>query len=235
MQVGFEESLDVAFVAALPLHGLAVLDAGLCDEFLILLLVGSYAVGRVQVHGCLYALFVEEGQELLIVGEEPFVPVPACPAAACLFADGMPVHVDDEHVEGQVKALEAGDKVAQVLVGVAPVAAPPVAEGVSRRQGHLACELREALQRALVVVAVCHEVPVLSAFGTLAFGDPVPVLCPVEEVALGVVDECPAIGGQQSVLQRHLGLGVAVLEHVAVVAVEGAVCSLQVALLLGAG
>ena len=235
VQVGVEECLDVAFVAALPLHGLAVLDAGPLYELLVLLFVGAHAVGGVQVHGCLHALLVKEGEELLVVGEEPFVPVPSCPAAAGLFADGVPVHVDDEHVEGEVKALESGDEVAQVLVGVAPVAAPPVAEGVAGRQGHFSGKLREAAQGALVVVTVGHEVPVLCAFGTVAFGDPVPVLCSVEEIASGVVDERPAVGGKQSVLEGHLRLGVAVLEHVAVVAVQCAVCSLQVALLLGAG
>ena len=235
MQIGVEECLDVAFVAALPLDGLAVLDAGPLYELLILLFVGAHAVGGVEVHGGLHALLVKVGEELLVVGEESFVPVPSRPAAAGLFADGVPVHVDDEHVEGQVKALEAGDEVAEVLVGVAPVAAPPVAEGVAGRQGNLSGKLREAAERTLVVVTVGHEVPVLCAFGTLSFGDPVPVLCAVEEIALGVVDERPAVCGKEAVLEGHLRLGIAVLEHVAVVAVQGAVGALQVALLCGAG
>ena len=84
-------------------------------------------------------------------------------------------------------------------------------------------------------MSVSHEIPVLSSFGTCAFRYPVPILRSVEDVVLGVVDECPAVCGEQTVLKGHGVLGVAVLIGVAVVAVEGAVGALQVALLLGAG
>ena len=46
------------------------------------------------------------------------VPVPASPAATSLFAVGVPVHVNDQYVEGQAKTLEASNQVAQVFVAI---------------------------------------------------------------------------------------------------------------------
>ena len=86
-----------------------------------------------QVHGGFHAGIVEEFQELLIVREEAFVPVPAGPTAPGLWRNRMPVHIHHQHVERNVKVLEIADEVAEVLVAVAPVAAPPVAKGVARR------------------------------------------------------------------------------------------------------
>ena len=141
VEISVEDGLDITLVGAEPLVGLTVAFAEPLHESLILLLVGAHAIGRMQVHRGLHALLVEILEESLVVGEESFVPVPACPASTSLRTDGVPVHIDDEHVEGQVELLEIADKVAEILIAVTPVAAPPVAEGVARRQGHLASEL----------------------------------------------------------------------------------------------
>ena len=235
VQIGVEECLHIFLVASHPLVGLAVVLSVALHELVVLLLVGTHAVGRVQVHRGLHALLVEVGEELPVVGEDALVPVPAGPAAASFLGVGVPVHVDDDHVERQVEAMEVADEVAQVLVAVCPIAAPPVAESVSGRQRHLAGKLREALQGTFVVVPVGHEIPVLRTFRTLSLSHPVPVCRAVEDVVLGIVDERPAVRSQQAVLEGHLVLGVAVLVHVAVVAVKGAIGSLQVAFLLCAG
>ena len=200
MQIGVEECLHIFLVASHPLVGLAVVLAVALHKLVVLLFVWTHAVGRMQVHGCLYALFIKVGEELLVVREDAFVPVPASPAAAAFRRVGVPVHIDDNHVEWQVEAMEVADEVAQFFVAVTPVTAPPIAEGVTWRQRHLACELREALQGSFVVVSISHEVPVLCTFCACSLCYPIPVLCAVEDIILGVIDKRPAIGGEQAIL-----------------------------------
>ena len=62
VQVSVEECLDIFLVRTKPLVGLAVVLAEALHELLVFLLVGAHAIGRVQVHGCLHALLVEEGE-----------------------------------------------------------------------------------------------------------------------------------------------------------------------------
>ena len=216
MQIGLEESLYELLVAAEPFHSLAVGAAHALGKLLVFLLVGSHAVGGMQVHRGVDALLVEKTEELAIVGEEVFVPVPARPSATSLLADGVPVHVDDEDVERDVVLAKPPHQITEVLVGVAPVAAPPIAKGIARRHRHTASEARIALQGSLVVVAVTHEVPVLSTLGSRPFLHPVPVRIAIEEEALRIIHQRPAVGREQTVLQRN---GCAVVAVVAVVIV----------------
>ena len=94
-----------------------------------------------KVHGSLHALFVEIRKKLFVVWEQTFIPVPARPSTASLGADGMPVHIYDEHVKRQVQLSEAGNEVAEILVAITPIAAPPITEGIAWGKGNLACEL----------------------------------------------------------------------------------------------
>ena len=136
----------------------------------------------------------------------------------------MPVHIYDEHVERNVVVVHLCDEVAQLVVAIRPVARPPVAEGVARRQWHLARKLGIVAQCLLVVVAVGEEIPVLCLALVRAVGNPLPVGV-VEHISVGVVDECPSVAREESVFERHL---VRVEVRVAIVAVECAVGSLQV-------
>ena len=186
-----------------------------------------------EVEGRADALRVEPAEEFRRVGEERAVPRPARPAAA-VAVGVVPVHVDHQHVERNVVGPEVLHQRAQLPVRIGPVAAPPVAEGVARRQGHLARKAREILQRGLVVVAVGEEIPVLGAVvGT--FFDPFPFGIAVEQEVSRVVDERPSVGGQQSVLDGHLRALFVVDVGIAVVAVQRAVGALEVARLLLSG
>ena len=93
-----------------------------------------------QVERGLQVLLLCPLQEALRRGKQASVPGVACPAATCRLGI-MPVHIYDEHVERNVVVVHLRDEVAQLVVAVRPVARPPVAEGVARRQWHLARKL----------------------------------------------------------------------------------------------
>ena len=146
-----------------------------------------------------------------------------------LLAAEMPVHVDDEHIEGNIVLVEAADDLLDLLVGVGPVARPPRAEGETRRQRNAARDAHVIAKRLAVVVAVAEEVPVLAvARGALHDPGPGAVLAVleaevggVEERTRGVVDHGPAGAGDEALFDRLAGL-------VAQRAVECARRSLQV-------
>jgi len=140
----------------------------------------------------------------------------------------VPVHVYDEHVERNVVVVHLCDEVAQFVVAIRPVARPPVAEGVARRQRHLARKLGIVAQCLLVVVAVGEEIPVLCLSLVRSVAHPLPVGV-VEHISVGVVDECPSVAREESVFEWHL---VRVEIRVAIVAVECAVGALQVSIVL---
>ena len=170
---------------------------------------------------------VHVGDETGVVGEEFLVPGPARPVAFP-FLGVMPVHVDDKYIDGDVVLVEFFHQVAEFLVAIGPVARPPVAEGIAWRQRHLASEDGEVFQSLLVVVAVAHEVPVL-VVKAFAFHHPRPIAV-VEEVALRVVDERPAVGGQETVFNGHLFVRRATKDF-SIVAVQGAIGAFQIVLL----
>ena len=230
VQIGVEQGFHKPLVATQKLHCLAVGVAVAAGKLGVAFLVGAHTVGGVQVHSGFHAGIVEEFQELLIVGKEALVPVPAGPAATGFGRNRMPVHVHHQHVERYVEALEVAYEVAEVLVAVAPVAAPPVAKGIAWWQRHVAGKAGEALQRLLVVGAVNHKIPVLGTVGTRTRGHPIPVGVAVEQQTARVVNQRPAIAGKQPVLNGHRLVAV----HIAVVAVEGAVGAFQIGFLLHA-
>ena len=182
-----------------------------------------------QVERGLQVLLLCPLQEALRRGKQASVPGVACPAATCRLGI-MPVHIYDEHVERNVVVVHLRDEVAQLVVAVCPVARPPVAEGIARRQWHLARKLGIVAQRLLVVVSVGEEIPVLRLALVRAVGNPLPVGV-VEHISVGVVDERPSVAREESVFERHL---VRVEIRVAVVSVERAVGALQVSVVLQA-
>ena len=148
----------------------------------IFLLIPIHTVGRVQVEGNLQVVVIEVFEQTAVVGEKLLVPGPACPATTVLLGV-VPVHINHEHIKGEAIVAQVFGKIAHLLVGVEPVARPPVAESIARRQRHLPCKARIVLQSTLIVGAIGHEVPVLSV-GVLSLGHPLPLWVTVEEQAL---------------------------------------------------
>ena len=229
-----EDAADEFLVGRYPGYGLfrRGVDAHVAGYVGIAVLTASHAVGRMEVEGRADALPVEPPEELRRIGKERAVPRPAGPSSA-VAVGVVPVHVDHQHVERDVVGAEILHQRAQLLVRIGPIAAPPIPEGVARRQGHLACKEREVAQGGFVVVSVGEEIPVLSAVVGALF-DPFPLLVAVEEEVVRIVDERPAVGGQQSVLDGHFRTTLVVDVGVAVVSVQRAVGSFEVAFLLHA-
>ncbi len=189
-------------------------DAHVAGELRVGVFPGLNAAGGVEVEGGFEAFVVEFGEEVFGVGKEGLVPGVAAPALvvaggiadAEVAAKGLvPVHVDDEDVEGDVVVMEAGDEVAQFLVAVGPVARPPGAEGVAGRQGDAPGDTDVVAQGCLVVVTVAEEVEVLAvACGALqgpGLGERVAVqwveVRGVEKRAV-VVEDDPAVTRDES-------------------------------------
>ena len=178
----------------------------------ILRLVRLDAGGRVQVHRRVQPLLVDPAEErvgIREVGAVPGVAGPAQPlprlvlglALPAQLEGVVPVHVDDQHVQRHVVAVEVLDQLLLLRVGVRPVARPPGAEGEARRHRDLPGHAREVRERAAVVVAVAEEVPVLP-LPRCALHHPRP-RARVEQRALRVVHQRPAVAREQALLERH--------------------------------
>ena len=101
------------------------------------LLPRLYAVGGMEVHGHLQLVVLDPAQESLGVGEEGAVPCVTRPSASRGLIV-MPVHVDHKHVERNVILMEVVHELTKLVIRIAPIARPPVAEGITRWQRHLA-------------------------------------------------------------------------------------------------
>ena len=115
----------------------------------------------------------------------------------------VPVHVDDHHVHGNLPVAELLAERQQLVGGIRPVAAPPVAEHELRGKGNLSGHLGEIGQSGLVVMAVGEDIEVLHlALGTLAH--PVAPVRAVlhEDVPGALVNYGPAVTGKDAELQR---------------------------------
>ena len=194
---------------------------------------------RVQVQANLQAFLLGPVQKVLRVGEVVAIPRVAGPAgrlpglvahqAAVLEPlrqeTDVPVDVDHEHVQRHLVSRVLVDELAELRVGVLPVARPPDAEGKARRHRDPAGDQDEILQSLLVVVAVAEEVPVLLL--PLRPGlHPGPVRV-VENGPFGVVNQNPAVAGDQSLTQ--VDLLARPDSAVAVVAVQGPGGAVEVA------
>ena len=181
----------------------AVLSCRVLSETLskrgIALLPVVEALCWMQVDGNLETLVLHLGHEHLRIREYALVPCPSCPAATARIGV-MPVHVHHEHVKRNIVRSHLIHEGAELLVRICPVARPPVAECETRRQRHLAGEDCEVLQRSLIVMTICHEIPVLALTG-LSFLHPSPLRI-VKQKVLGLVDQSPSVAGNDSVLKR---------------------------------
>ena len=148
------------------------------------------SVRRVEIQSHLQPLILQVVHKLAWVRKNALVPGPSCPSSAS-FVGVVPVHIDNEHVKRNVVCVELVNQCPHFLVGICPVAAPPVSESESWRERHLAGKYSEVLKSRLVVVAVSHKVPVLTLL-VLSLLHPGP-LGIIEEITVGFVDQSPAV------------------------------------------
>ena len=169
-----------------------------------------------QVEGGLESVQMEVFQQVRGVGEEFLFPgisrpplamsrrVPVLALRASSHLPGfVPVHIDNHHVCRNVEVAEMPGKVYKFIIGIQPVAAPPVAQGVFGRKRNLSGNLGEVAHCGDVIVAVSEQIPVYPvSAGT--FRHPIfPVGgSPFEEMPAAFVDERPAVSGSDSLVER---------------------------------
>ena len=241
VQDGLEVAVGPLLLAYAERYGLArFLPAVVLGEVVVGSLVGLYARCRVEIERYFQVAPVRPADEVLGRGEQLAFPRVARPAdaLAVLVALGVdarqtprvvPLHVDYQNVDRYGEALYLLDQPHQLVVGVLPVAAPPVAEGILGRQGLTSADAHVVGHGGGVVVAVCHDIPV-DAVALAAFGDP-PAPAGVvvgDDRAGALVEDDPAVARYDAGVER-------LVEVPAVGAVERAHGALQVALVLHAG
>ena len=141
--------------------GLGVgVDVHLFGKFGVGLFVRVDAFGGVEVEGGAEAEGgFEFAEELIWIREEGWVPGVACPACGLVVGLGdVPVHVYDADGEGDLVGLEGLHEGEEFLLGVGPVARPPVAEGPAGEEGDGAGEFEVVLEAGGVVLGVAEEV-----------------------------------------------------------------------------
>ena len=127
------------FLVAMVRHGVRALPAVVLRECVVAGLDRLDAARGMEIERRLATVVVQILERRLVVGEQALVPGVARPAPVLsklvlqvgTVADAprvMPLHVDDEDVDGDVDGLHLVDQLPDLRVRVEPVAAPPVAE-----------------------------------------------------------------------------------------------------------
>ena len=114
----------------------------------------------------------------------------------------MPVHINDKHVGRHSAVLELVCNLEELIIGICPIAAPPVAQSIFRRHGNLSGDSRKVLKRTGIVVPIGKDIKVLS-IASRPLADP---FAPVRTVLLqkmpfALIDYCPSVTGQNAVLE----------------------------------
>ena len=128
--------------------------------------------GRMEIQGDLQTVFFHTGHEFLRIRENASVPRPPGPCSSARIGV-MPIHIYDKYIKRDVIRLHLRHQIPEFLVRICPITRPPVAESKPRRKRHLSCKDSKVLQCRLVVIAIRHEVPILTLLG-LTFLDPGP-------------------------------------------------------------
>ena len=178
-------------------------------------------------------------EEILRVWEELFLPGVSGPAytlAEFVFlvfglelGPGLvPVHVDNHHIHRDAVGLEGSGEVHKLIIRVLPVTAPPVAEGVFRRERNAAGHLHKVAEGGGVVVSVSEEIQVFRLLVLTADNPSVPVFFDFFiDRAAAFIDHGPAGAGDNSLLERVI-MG-RMLHHVeAPAAIQGPGCAEKV-------
>ena len=171
------------------------------------------ADGGMQVQRGLKAHIVHFPKEALRITDQVTVPGVAGPTDSlpqvvfCTTSGArpglMPVHVDHHDVDGNLPLAEFPPQRQKFIVGVGPVTAPPVAEGIFGRHRNASCHLRIGLQRGLVVVAVSKKIKILHLprFASLHPLSPVAVIV-YEQVSSALVHHGPAVPREDAQFHR---------------------------------
>ena len=196
------------------------IDAHMLGGLGVAVLERADAVARVHVERGLEAMVAQRVQEALGIGEEVAVPGIAGPARAVLgvhVVDQMPVHVDDGRGERQPLMLEAIDQLQVLGLGVAVVAAPPVAHREPGQQRGRAGEAVEVLHGLDVAVAVAEHIQILPLIGARHHPGAERIGLALDGIGLddhvrrGIIDHGPAIVRDDA--EPQLGLAVHLVER----------------------
>ena len=111
----------------------------------------------------------------------------------------VPVHIDHAHRQRDAAGLELGHQVEVLLLGIFPIARPPVAQGPARDERHLARHAAELAQAAQVVVPEAKQIEV-QVFGVGALGDPALI---IENQGVRIIHQGPALARHQARVEAH--------------------------------
>ena len=245
VQHDIEKGLHEFFVSTLPrdIFPRGGIEIHLFGKIVILALKGSDTRSGVQIQRSLQMFRLGPVEKLIGVGEKSFFPRVAGLVLELVPGIGfgkeavglVPVHIDHQHIERYVVLLEPRHDIAHLVVGVGPVARPPVAEYKTGRQGHLPGKEGKIFQGRLIVGPIGHEIPILNRPVFIPLFDPGKIAV-VKQEALRIVDQRPAVAREYTVFQLQLMPGLVALNKCrAVHTVERAGRALQIALLLHTG
>ncbi len=163
--IGMVKDLEIAFhkmrVGNVEWDGLFCrrLDVHPFRHGFVLLFVWMNPASRVQVQCRAQSLIVQPLNEPIRIREEFAVPGVAGPAIGGVSGFGdVPVHVDDADGEWNLFGAEILHQGFQFLLGVGPVAAPPVAKDVAWDHRNGSTDAGEITQAGSNVRAVSEEV-----------------------------------------------------------------------------
>mmetsp|Transcript_35008 Transcript_35008/g.56656 ORF Transcript_35008/g.56656 Transcript_35008/m.56656 type:complete len:226 (-) Transcript_35008:733-1410(-) len=149
----------------------AGVDAHALGHVGVVLLVRLYARCRVEVHGDLQPSPVAPIQKGLWIWKQSLIPGIASPSqhlvglvllahVGALIEGEVPIHVDDEHVQGQEELFVLLHKVLELQVREGKPTGPPSAKSISRRDGYWPRNQNELLERPVEVMTMAKEVPI---------------------------------------------------------------------------
>ena len=118
----------------------------------------------------------------------------------------MPIHVDDEYVSGNTIRIEMVGEVNEFCIGIQPVPAPPVTEGIFGRQRDTSRHLGEISKRFCVFVPVSENIPVNPVSFRSGIHPIFPVaVCRDQHMSCGLINDCPSIARNHPFVVRIVG------------------------------
>ena len=191
------------------------IDADALGHCLIIVFERANAISRMHVQCGFQAALMQVVQKRLMVREQLLVPRIAGPTGTVFRVDivhAMPVHVDHGCGEWNAFTLEPVHELHVLVLRVAVVAAPPVAECEARQQRRWSGQLVEVLHRFGVAAAVAEEVEV--GFLVIARHNPSPQRIRLavhfvgfhDHVRGGIVEHRPSVSRNHTIVQRNFAV-----------------------------
>lgn len=114
----------------------------------------------------------------------------------------MPVDVEDEDGKRYPAFFEVFQEFLHLFFGVVPEFAPPVAEGISRKEGRKSAYAVEVFQTDLIIVPVTEEIKIeisgIASFEPAVFS---------ENISFGIVHDAISVPGHEPVFQFQTAVG----------------------------